>query len=111
MNVISISVRRPSAWQDDKQHSVHNLARISKSATSETSETENVESPRKKEKRARTNELFGKLKQIVVNKKYRDVDWHRIVINVGGTKFSVYNGTIRTVPGTRLASLSTKSEE
>ena len=110
MNVISISVRKASAWQDDIQHSVHNLTRISRSATSQISENEN-ETPRKAEKRGRTKDLFGKLRKIVFSKKYRDVDWHRIVINVGGTKFSVYNGTIRTVPGTRLANLNASSEE
>ncbi|XP_061179670.1 potassium voltage-gated channel protein Shaw-like [Saccostrea echinata] len=108
MNVISFSVRKQSAWQDDHQHSVHNLARITRSTTSQTSENDSYEIRRRRD---RTKDLFGKLKEIVTSKKYRDVDWHRIIINVGGTKFSVYNGTIRTVPGTRLANLSVKSEE
>lgn len=99
MNVIFIFVRRFLVWQDDKQYFVYNLVRISKFVIFEIFEIENVESFWKKEKCVRINELFGKLKQIVVNKKYRDVDWYCIVINVGGIKFFVYNGIIRIVLG------------
>jgi hypothetical protein len=80
-------------------------------STSANSERVNSENFRRDEKRARTKELYKKLRHFVFSKKYKEVSWNRIVINVGGTKFSVCNGTIGTVPGTRLAKLNSRSQE
>ncbi|KAK3084435.1 hypothetical protein FSP39_013535 [Pinctada imbricata] len=108
----SLPIRRGTLGprQDDQGSSSQlNLFSLGRSRLHDDKSDEDL---RKRFKKRNKSSAFAKtLLNVIKKKKYKEVDWYKVFINVGGVKFVTYQGTLSNFPNTKLGKLNDKSSD